>query len=152
MRVLVLMLLREVEPDAPTNQCGSSNEEGANRLPKEQNRHRSAYERGQREVGSRPCGADVAESQDEHHQAQTVTQEPDEERPEQHRAERHPGTQRESNPEVHDPGGGSFDRRDLERVPGRDFLGEVIVDAPAEARPCHRKRPDRQRQPASALP
>jgi hypothetical protein len=84
--------------------------------------------------------ADEAERQDEEDEAHPVAEEADHHRTADRRECGKPGAQRERDGQVDRARRAPFDRRYLDRVPRRDLLRQVVVDPPAEARPCHRER------------
>src|ERR1700675_1256160 len=101
-------------------------------MPEEHRQYRSNEWRGG-EVSAGPRRTQAPERKDEQHEAQPVTKEA------QHEGGADPWQGRERSGEgkadgqVDSAGSGPLEGSDLEWVAGRDFLGEVVVDGPAEA-------------------
>ena len=80
MRVHVLVPLGEVKPDADGHQQSRPDKLCGDRVALQKDGEHCAEERRHRKIGARPCASKMTQRQHEKHEADAVTEEPDERR------------------------------------------------------------------------
>lgn len=140
MCVVVAVALREMQPNTKRHEPASREERQGDVLVPEEDREDGTNEWGGGEVGSGPRRAEASERTNEQRKAEPVTKE----------AQHNGGASlRESweGPGEKDPNGHVYRSRetslkgcDLDGIASGDFLGEVVVDRPADAGRCNCER------------
>src|SRR5204863_4996847 len=114
-----------------SHQGPGADERRADRLAQDHEGDRGTEEGRQGKVGSRSRRAEVAQRPDEERQAQSVTQEADDQRAARERGGRPVRAGDQAQSEVDPAGGAALDRREPQRIGARNPLSEVVVDGPA---------------------
>lgn len=145
MLVRVFMPLSQVQPNAGGHEPGGDPKARGQAVAKKQNGTERTDEGRNREVGTRACGAEVAQREYEQREAKAVAKETDRADGEQGccRGQLCSQTQRQGG--IHAAGAQSFKHRNLHRIAGRNLPSEVVVDSPGSA--CAR---DGERTPRCA--
>lgn len=133
MRMFVVVPLRKMQPQTEGHQQPRRDELQGDRLVQQRQGHDRADEGSQREIRPRSRASEVTQRKDEQHQAHADAKKSNDGRGAPHLDGRQPCATRQSQRQVHAPGGEPLDKRDLDGVGGRQLPGKVVVDTPCDA-------------------
>ncbi len=135
-RMFVNVSLGEMQPQSERHKRAGSDQLSCDGLAQQGDRDNRAEEGSQREIGSGPGAAEVAQRQNKQHKT-----DPDAEKANQQRCAgradgRQPGAKKQRESQIHASRHNAFDEGDDHRVGRRKFPCQVVVDAPRKARRC----------------
>src|SRR5215210_4314065 len=140
MGVLVQVTLGEVEPHSDQHEYSPDYEQMRWTLSKPEDGNRRTAEWRHREVGAGSSCPKMPGRQHEQDQTQSVAQEAQHERRPNASRSRPVRSQRNSKAGVNATCDQSLEHRDLNRITGRDLLGEVVVDGPGKTGSRYQQR------------
>ncbi len=115
-KVLMLMVLRQMQPDACSHEDCRKNKTSRQRIAQEQYGDRCAHERGGREVSAGAGASNVAQGQNKQRQADAVANEPNEACAHEDQRPGNFGSEQQPHSRVRGPRHQALEHRDLDWV------------------------------------
>src|SRR6516225_11661590 len=131
--MLMLVLFGEMQIHARRHEPGSADQRPCDRFTEQRNRDRSADKGSGRKICSGAGRTEMAQSQYEERQANTITEETDDSGRGKNLLFGKLRTMGNAQGSIDDPSSNTLDHGDLHRIGGAEFSGQVVIDAPADA-------------------
>ena len=147
-RVLMLMLLGEMEVDAEPHQHPGDRKLQRKGLAQQADRDERAEKWRHSVVSAGSRRANFPQCAHEENKADAIADEPDETARQQEAGSRQRRAPCQSETEIDDAGNKPLDAGDLDRIAGADLSRQIVVDAPGETGPRDQEiRPSQFRKP-----